>query len=337
MRCGKRALLGLALAAACASRDETRPLVEALVKQSGERVVPRFDLSVEKVETELPPQTKEYRLGVNDLLSLHVAGHPEFSSAPDTPGFRVQHDGRVNFPMVSIPAAGRTIGDVREETLKALRDYLKEPQASVEIVGYESQKFYVLGAVSEPGAFPVDGDTTLLEGIARAGGVRDQGDLEGAYVVRGRSLLPVSLADLLLRGDTSRNILMVDGDVVFVPLAADWKVYVVGEVKAPGTVSIPQRTGLNLAAAIAAVGGMDPLWGAKSKVHIYRGSWQRPEHYTIHIDDVYEYGTSIIMRPGDRVVVGPKGLATWNRVLTLLLPFIENPIAVTATTGVTGG
>lgn len=336
MRCEKAALFGLFLAA-CASRRDNSAVVEALVRQSGERSVPKFELKVERVETELPEQRKEYRLGVNDLLQVSVVGHPEFSGSPGSPGFRVQPDGSVHFPMVSLQAAGRTVGEVRTSLLEALREYLKEPQASVEIVRYESQKFYVLGAVGAPGAFPVDGDTTLLEGLALAGGPRDNGDLEGAYVIRGRALLPVSLGDLVLRGDTSRNVLMQDGDFVYVPLAADWKVFVLGEVRAPGSVSIPQRTGLNLAAAIAAVGGIDPLYGKKSGVTVYRGSWQRPELFTLHIEDVYRYGTSIALRPGDRVVVAPKGLASYNRVLTLLLPILQSPLALAVTTGAVGG
>jgi len=338
----RAAALALLLAAsACASRRDTRPDVGALVTAGKERTLPPRKLLVEVVETELPRQVDEYRVGVNDVLGVNVVGHPEFTGAPAAggapPGVRVQKDGHIYLPMLdAVRAAGLTAVELQAQLRERLRKYVEEPHVTVDVQKHESQKFFVLGYVERPGVFPVDGDTTLLEGLGLAGGVKEGGDVEGAYVVRAGALLPISLGDMLLRGDLSRNVYMRDGDFVYVPSASDWKVFVLGEVRQPGPVPMPQA-GLNLAAAIAAGGGIDPVYASRYKVKVYRGSWQRPEAYTIAIEDVYNYGLDIQLRPGDRIVVGTSGLGNYQRTFNLLLPFLQLPVASAAAATSVGG
>jgi polysaccharide export outer membrane protein len=292
-------------------------------------------LKVETIETEPPEAAGEYRIGPNDLLHIVVVGHPELAGVGrDSEGLpvgtRVQRDGKIYPPMVpGVQAAGKTTAEVRDALKEAFAAYLVEPQVSVEVLKFESQKFYVLGQVEQPTVLPVDGNATLLDGIARAGGIRATGDIEGAYVIRAGKLLPVSLGDILLRGDTSRNVTMQHGDMVYVPDKTDWKVYVLGEVKKPGIVPMDWR-GLNLADAIAAAEGLDLVNSKKSEIRIFRGGWQRPQAFTVSIEDVYRYGPSIQLHPGDRVVAGTRGLATWSRTITLLTPWMQSGATIAA-------
>lgn len=321
----------LFLLAACSSTPKTNPeTVEALVA-AGRAKIER-SLKVETIETEAPAAAGEYRIGPNDVLSIVVVGHPELTGAGQETqvGTRVQSDGKIYPPMIDgVKAAGHTTADVREALKGAFGAYIKDPQVSVEILRFESQKFYVLGHVGQPTVLPVDGNTTLLDGIARAGGIRETGDIEGAYVIRSGKLLPVSLGDILLRGDTSRNVAMQHGDMVYVPDKTDWKVYVLGEVKKPGVVPMDGR-GLNLADAIAAAEGLDLLNSKKSEIRIFRGGWQRPQAFTVSIEDVYRSGTSIQLHPGDRIVAGTRGLATWSRTITLLTPWMQSGATIAA-------
>ena len=328
-----RTFLPVLLAAACSSTPRAHPdAVRALVEEGQTREVPELDLAVEVVATELPPQVKEYRLGAADVLDVQVEGHPQFSVRSRNLqhkllGFRIQEDGRVYLPLLGgVPARGKTILELQADVAERMKRFLAEPNVAVDVLSYDSQKFYVLGAVEQPGVFAVDGRTTLLEGLGLAGGIREGGDVEGAFVVRGRTLLPVSLGDLLLRGDTSRNVPMMHGDLVYVPTSEKWQVYVLGEVTKPGIVPIP-RGGLDLAAAIAAAGGLDLLYSDPNEIRVFRGSWQAPRSFTLSAEDIYRYGVHIRLKPGDRIHVAPRGLATWNRTLTLLLPFLDNAIA----------
>src|SRR5690606_13962848 len=127
----------------------------------------------------------EYRLGKNDVLNIFVLNHPEMSSQRvdlgQISGTTIRKDGMVHLPVVGgVMAAGLTLTEFEQNLRAEIAKYIVEPQVSVEILCHESQKFFVLGEVARPGAFPVDGDTTLLEAIGVAGGVPPEADLESA-------------------------------------------------------------------------------------------------------------------------------------------------------------
>ena len=327
-------LIPLLLAVACAGKGDTRPAVEELIKQGHEREIPKLDLKVETVETKLPPQKEGYRIGVNDVLDVRVPGHPEFGgdltrADANAFGFRVMEDGKVYLPRIGgIPAAGRTQLELQADLNERMQKYLKDPYVSTYVLRYESQKFFVLGGVAKPGTFPVDGRTTLLQGLGSAGGIKIGSDLERAFVIRDRTLLPISLSDLLVRGDTSRNIFMQHGDLVYVPPEIRQEVYVLGEVDRPGRVPISPFRPLTLVAAIAEAQGLDRLYASKNKIHVFRGSLQAPTSFTITEADLNNYGAHIYLKSGDIIHIDPSGLANWNRTLRLLFDWSNNAAAL---------
>jgi len=325
------AALILLLAACGGPRGREGSLDELLAAGSEVADVPLSarGLHVEVVSTDLPPQVMEYRIGPNDVLNIVVLDHEEFSSprARDYTGgvlgTVVRKDGQVHIPMVGpVPAAGLTLEEFQEMLREHLGRFVKTPHLSVDILRYESQKFYVLGEVNRPGAFAVTGATTLLEGIGLAGGVKPEGNLERAYVVRDGALLPINLASLLLRGDTSRNVYMRHMDLVYIPSAADQTVYVLGEVLRPGAVPI-RESRLNLAQALAEAGGLKHVEARRRSIKLIRGSWQEPTVYTLKYDTVLELGDRIRLEPGDRVVVTPTTLTTMSRYMEQILPFLQ--------------
>ena len=303
--------------------------LEDLIKDSaaGEST-PGKGLGLDKrtLEFDFAAQVDEYRIGKNDVLNIFVADHPEMSSQRvnlgQISGTTVRKDGFIYMPVIGkLKAEGLTVTEFSDALQTAAGKYLVDPQVSVEMLSYESQKFYVLGMVPKPGAFAVDGDTTLLEGIGLAGGIAPEGDLEGAYVLRKNELLPISLADILLRGDVSRNIFMRDGDVVFVPDNADKKVYVLGEVPTPAVVPI-QRETVTLAEALAMAGGPRKAEGRK-EISVLRGGHASPVVYTVNLEEALLYDEQIALRPGDRVIVAPTGLSTGSAYMRQILPFLQ--------------
>lgn len=321
----------LALAAGCGASPEGKEgTLEELLdeqKQAEETPLEERALKVETIATAIPEQIDEYKIGPNDVLNIVVLDHEEFSSPRDfnrgVIGTIVKKDGNIYIPIVGkVMAEGLTVEEFHEALREALRPYIKEPHLSVDILKYESQKFFVLGEVREPGAYPVDGDTTLLEAIGLAKGVTPDGNLERAYVVRGQALLPINLADLLLKGDTSRNVYMQHGDLVYVPHAGDQTVYVIGEVKRPGAIQI-RHGRLSLGQALAEAGGLVQVDAAEGSIKLIRGSWQEPTIYTLSYDEILSHGDRILLHPGDRVVVSPTGLTTLSRYMQQILPFLQ--------------
>lgn len=268
----------------------------------------------------------EYRLGPQDVLNIFVAQHPEMSSQRvemgQIAGSKIQRDGMVYLPVLGgIKAAGYTIVEFRKVLLENVAKYIAEPQVAVEVLEYKSQKCFVLGSVLKPGAFAVDGNITLLEGVGLAGGTLEQANLESAHVLRGGRLLPINLADVILRGDVSRNLVLAAGDVVYIPDSADQKVYVLGEVQKPSPVPIV-RNRLTLAEALSFAGGPVAA-SSKREIAILRGGFAKPVVYAIDLEVALLYDEQILLRPGDRVVVAPTGLATASRYMQQILPFLQ--------------
>lgn len=332
-----RILLVAALVAACRSApEEASASVRALIEEGNTRVAPDLDLAPTVVETELPDAAEEYKIGVKDVLDVRVPGMPDFGgdltrADAGAFGYEVMTDGQIHLPLVgAVPAAGRTPIEVQHDLNERFAEFHDKPLVSVRVLHYRSQKFLVLGGVEKPGAFPVDGATTLLEGIGLAEGIRDGADIERAYVVRRNALLPVSLGDLLLRGETSRNIVMRHGDVVFVPPEIRAEVYVLGEVREPGRVPISPYRPLTVVGALAEAEGLDRLYGDRDEIVIFRGSWQSPRSFTLTEEDLNRFGAHIVLKPGDIVHVAPRGLATWSRTLSLLLPWATSVTSTAA-------
>lgn len=123
----------------------------------------------------------DYRIGPQDLLEISVFGVPELSKT-----VRVAANGEITMPLVgSVPAGGMTLPAL--EKLIAARlahGYLQNPQVSVFVKEFTSQRVTLEGSVAKPGIYPITGKTTLLQAIALAGGLDPLADLGGVVVFR---------------------------------------------------------------------------------------------------------------------------------------------------------
>jgi polysaccharide export outer membrane protein len=283
------------------------------------------ELQVEQVDYDFSADKDEYRLGKNDVLNIFVLDHPELSSQRvnlgEISGTTIRKDGKIHLPVVgALKAEGLTLTEFEAALQTEVARYVVSPHVHIEILQHESQKFYVLGEVIHPGVFPVDGDTTLIEAVGLAGGIPPTADLESATVVRNGQLLPINLADILRRGDVSRNVHMQAGDLVYVPDNVAKKVYVLGEVRQPTAVQI-ERGSVTLAEALATAQGPTPA-SARRELAVIRGGFAKPIVYRIDLEKALLYDDQIKLRPGDRVVVAPTGLVTASRYMQQVLPFL---------------
>lgn len=110
----------------------------------------------------------DYRIGPSDLIEISVFQVPELSKT-----VRVGARGTLTLPLVGqIEAGGLTAMQLEALIAKKLSEsYLQDPQVSVFIKEYISQRVTVEGSVNRPGVFPISGRTTLLQAIAMAGGL----------------------------------------------------------------------------------------------------------------------------------------------------------------------
>ena len=157
--------------------------------------------------------------------------------------------------------------------MKLRQGFLDDPQVTVLIKEYNSQKVSFLGAVAHPDAYPLVGQRNLLQLIAEAGGL-SSGAGSVLYVFRqlpdGRSArLAIPLNELLVQGDPRWNIRIQPGDVVSVPPEDAIAVSVVGAVLKPGVYKLPAGREATLLRAIALAGGLKDR-ASKDDVQIQR-------------------------------------------------------------------
>jgi polysaccharide export outer membrane protein len=123
----------------------------------------------------------EYRVGPQDLLEISVFQVAELSRT-----VRVSTSGEVSLPLIGIVhAGGRTVHEVERDITDRLgKGYLQNPQVSVFVKEFTSQRVTLEGAVQKPGIYPLTGQTSLLQAIAMAQGLSDLADPRGVVVFR---------------------------------------------------------------------------------------------------------------------------------------------------------
>ncbi|HOB43355.1 MAG TPA: SLBB domain-containing protein [Bacillota bacterium] len=123
---------------------------------------------------------------------------------------------------------------------------------SVVVVPSRSIRVYVAGHVARPGLVELMQGSTGLDAIAAAGGVSAQGD--GSCIALARKGAAMSEIDMeaVLAGEAD-DVLLAEGDALFVPEADPGQVVVLGEVARPGAYRLPR--GAKLLDAIGAAGG----------------------------------------------------------------------------------
>ena len=100
---------------------------------------------------------------------------------------RVKSNGQISLPLIgTVMAGGQSIPDLeRDLAAKYAKGYLQNPQVTVFVKEFTSQRITLEGAINKPGIYPITGRTSLLQGIALAGGVDDKvADLGGIVVMR---------------------------------------------------------------------------------------------------------------------------------------------------------
>ncbi len=181
-----------------------------------------------------------YVLGPRDVLKISVWGHQDLSGE-----FAVGLDGTIRFPLVGqLVASGLTEGQLAERLRVLLeKDYLVNPQVFVTVTEYKSKKVIVLGEVAKPGAYPLTGDLTLLEILSQAGLSSSAGKevvlvrpgqkvaSAGGAQSAGNTIKRISV-DKIRSADPKENILVEDGDTIFIPKTNTF--FVLGEVAKPG-------------------------------------------------------------------------------------------------------
>ncbi len=157
-----------------------------------------------------------YRLGVNDVVEIKVAGQEDFNGQ-----HIISQSGSLNLPLIGlVTAKGMTEKKLFETLQRRLIPYIKNPVISLSIIKYESYKVFISGTVKTPGVFIFKEPTTILQAIATAGGLSNLSNGEIILHRRqknGKIGKYTAEYDGILKGEKELNGFILErGDVLYV-------------------------------------------------------------------------------------------------------------------------
>ena len=252
----------------------------------------------------------EYRIGVDDILSISVWNHPEMSLS----NARVRPDGKISLPVVGdVQAAGYTPAELQREITAVLRRYLRgEPIVTVSVIQFNSLKVSIFGAVANPGSYTFVNPPTPLELIAKAGGMSQGADPSSARIVSSDGVsTPVDLSKAILSGGEMPK--LKAGDTLFIPSSErtslrkgaerSIRITVLGGVQTPGTYEF-QKTP-TLVEALSRAGWVSSE-SSLERVKVIRRIAGRSESVNVNVREFLEKGDPSLLpalEPGDLILV----------------------------------
>jgi polysaccharide biosynthesis/export protein len=242
----------------------------------------------------------DYVIGAQDVLTIQVFEQSDLGGK-----YTVEADGTFSFPLVGrVTAGGLTLRSFEGELKKKLADgYFRNPQVTVAVEQYRSQRVFVMGEVRGPGPVSLTGGMTLIEALARAGStqptasgevavVRAPQGAKGPVMPNQDSVTEIFRASIreLESGALSQNIELRDGDTIFVPRAET--AYVFGQVKNPGGYAVQKDT--TVLQALSLAGGVTEN-GAMNRVKVVRIVDGGKREVKVKLTDIVKAGDTIIV------------------------------------------
>jgi len=259
----------------------------------------------------------DYVLGPEDLLDIDVFQAEDFKRT-----VRVSGQGFITLPLVGqVKAKGLSATQLERDLEKRLSKYLQDPQVSIYVKEYKSQRIGVMGAVAHPQIYNVTGQKYLLDMLFMAGMTKEAGS--SCYVFRPSQgqedgpaqtqTIVIDMIELAERGNRMLNIPVFGGDIINVPKAG--MVYVDGAVVRPGAFNL--SSGATLVQAIAMAGGMK-FEADRAEIQILRMTGSGERQIIVADYDAAKTDEKYMLKDSDIILVPKNGWRTFAKGFFLI-------------------
>ena len=180
------------------------------------------------------PVPPDYMLGSGDKLSIEYFGNESRTKE----GF-IGRTGVLHLPLLGpVTLAGLTFSEASRLITKKVKSELIGTDIFITLSELRSIDIYLVGAAYKPGTYTVSALSTITNVLFASGGPSEVGSLRNIQLKRnGKLVTEFDLYSLLLKGDTSNDMRLQQGDVIFIPLQKA-TVQVSGDVLRPGKFEI---------------------------------------------------------------------------------------------------
>lgn len=164
-----------------------------------------------------PMTEAEYQIEPPDTLLIEVKSYPEYSRQ-----VTVRPDGMITVaPVGDVEVQGLTTQAAATAIESALLQELSQPSVTVSLLQANSKAIYVLGEIRRPGRQLYYGNMNLVDALGQAGWFTPYADIGTVRITRASLDDPIvlrsNLRKLVYKGAAEQNIVLEDGDVIYVP------------------------------------------------------------------------------------------------------------------------
>ena len=297
---------------------------------------------------------ESYILGPGDQIRIDVL--VDFIIFEDPIDQIVLLDGSLTLPWIGkIDVAGLNPIEAENKVVEAYSRYIRDPRITLQLLQPRPLRIGIVGEIKRPGGYTLQVNSeageqseasesrsrfwpSLTQAISEAGGITRSADVRSIQITREGLFEPirVNLWDLVETGDLRQDVLLRDGDRIVVPVAeaidnsevialanttfapASIKINVIGEVKSPGSISVPPNTPLNQ--AVLTAGGFNAR-ARKGRVELIRlnpNGNVTQRSVDIDLAEGVSDEQNPVLQEGDTIIVGRSGLAATSDTASLI-------------------
>ena len=193
-----------------------------------------------------------YVIGAGDTLSIQIFGKENFDYE-----FPISRQGEIVLPQLGpFSVGGMTFIEVKTFLANEIKNKVLGVDVVITLTELRSIRVFVLGGAYKPGQYVLSSLSSITHAIFSSGGINDIGSLRNIQLKRsGKLVTTLDLYDLLINGDSSNDVMLKSGDVVFINSVGD-RITVDGEVKRPAIYELSANE--TFESAIKMAGGLLP-------------------------------------------------------------------------------
>ncbi|AEE22074.1 SLBB domain-containing protein [Paraglaciecola chathamensis] len=255
------------------------------------------------------PVPADYILGPGDTIRVQL-----FGKVSEQHSLQVNNEGVIEVPDLGpMNAAGLSYNEFKQQLTQRYSEQVIGVTPNISMGELRTIQVYMVGEAYQPGAYTVSALSTITNALFSSGGINDVGSLRHIELKRaGKTVTEFDLYDLLVFGDTSKDMRLQQGDVIFIPIVKKL-VSVDGEVRRPAIYEAKNND--TMASMLNIAGGLLPTAAAKSLQVARSTASDGFEVKTVNMQD--RAGRSLKLAAGDFINVPAAGTEFNNAVVVM--------------------
>jgi polysaccharide export outer membrane protein len=269
------------------SEEELKPFGYEIFANAPSTFAPLTDLAI----------PDDYILGAGDTIRVQLFGKTNAEYQVE-----ISREGQILLADLGVfQLAGMSFGEMKAYLKAQISEKMIGVNAVISLANLRSLRIFVLGEANKPGPYTLSSLASMTHAIFAAGGISDIGSLRNIQLKRaGKLIQTLDLYDLLLKGDSSHDLMLKTGDVVFIPPVSG-RVTVQGDVVRPAIYELTADD--TYQSVLSYAGGVLPSGFAK-EVSVERFTAQQRQLITLDLNDKTQ--VNLPARNGDVINVNKK-------------------------------